>query len=83
MFESGIYVERFNLIPIRHFVPLVSTTSGLSVLKGMVDPGESISATLLLEFGDDAMNSLKADELNLRNASKKIDAFFSGGFEVG
>ena len=52
-------------------------------LKGMVDPGETVMATLRREFGEEAMNCLQADEPGKAATKIKVDKFFQkNGDEV-
>ena len=48
----------------------------------MVEPGDTVSATLKKEFGEEAMNSLEASEEEKKEIEKHIDALFHSGEEV-
>lgn len=49
---------------------------------GMVDPGDTVSATLKKEFGEEAMNSLEADPEEKKKIEKQINQLFTQGVEV-
>ena len=48
----------------------------------MVDPGDTVSATLKKEFGEEAMNSLEASPEDKKKIEKQINELFSQGDEV-
>ncbi|KAK1135724.1 ADP-ribose pyrophosphatase, mitochondrial [Melipona bicolor] len=48
----------------------------------MVDPGETISATLKREFMEEAMNSLKKNKAEREKLEKSIRKFFEQGEEI-
>lgn len=48
----------------------------------MVDPGEHVTVTLKREFGEEALNSLEADENKKRELQLRINEFFAKGSEV-
>ena len=53
-----------------------------TILKGMVDPGELVSATLKREFAEEALNSLEADEEEKDAIRNAVDEVFQNGVEV-
>lgn len=48
----------------------------------MVEPGDTVSATLKKEFGEEAMNSLEASEAEKKAIKDHIDHLFSKGVQV-
>lgn len=50
--------------------------------QGMVEAGDTVSATLKKEFGEEAMNSLEATEQEKREIEKHIDTLFHSGERV-
>ena len=48
----------------------------------MVDPGDTVSATLKKEFGEEAMNSLEASPEEKHKIEKQINELFSCGKKV-
>jgi len=48
----------------------------------MVDPGDTVSATLKKEFGEEAMNSLEASPEEKKKIEGQINHLFSHGKEV-
>ncbi len=51
-------------------------------LQGMVEPGDTVSATLKKEFGEEAMNSLEASEAEKKEIEGHINTLFCQGDEV-
>lgn len=49
---------------------------------GMVEPGDTVSATLKKEFGEEAMNSLSLSEEERQQLEQKLDGLFGKGTEV-
>lgn len=49
----------------------------------MVEAGDTVSATLKKEFGEEAMNSLEATQAEKQEIEQHIDALFHHGEEVG
>lgn len=45
--------------------------------RGMVDPGEKISATLKREFGEEALNSLQKSSAEKRELQEKLQKLFN------
>ncbi|XP_074597992.1 ADP-ribose pyrophosphatase, mitochondrial [Brevipalpus obovatus] len=63
--------------PILQFVAIQRRdTKEWAIPGGMVDPGELISATLLREFGEEAMNSLEMGEEEYKNLKNQLTDFF-------
>ena len=50
--------------------------------QGMVDPGDTVSATLKKEFGEEAMNSLEVSPDEKKKIEEQINQLFSQGEEV-
>ena len=48
----------------------------------MVDPGDTVSATLKKEFGEEAMNSLEANPDEKKKIEEQINQLFSQGEKV-
>lgn len=48
----------------------------------MVDPGDTVSATLKKEFGEEAMNSLEASPEEKKKIEEQINQLFSKGEKV-
>ena len=48
----------------------------------MVDAGDTVSATLKKEFGEEAMNCLEASEEEKKRIKEKIDEMFQNGVQV-
>ena len=48
----------------------------------MVEPGDTVSATLKKEFGEEAMNSLEASEAEKEVIKSHVDHIFSQGVQV-
>ena len=51
-------------------------------LQGMVEPGDTVSATLKKEFGEEAMNSLEATTEEKKRIEEQISKLFSHGEKV-
>lgn len=49
---------------------------------GMVDPGETVSATLKREFMEEAMNLLESDTIKRNEMEISINKFFQNGTEI-
>jgi len=49
---------------------------------GMVDPGEHVTTTLRREFGEEALNTLEANEEIRKGVEKSIEELFDKGSEV-
>ena len=54
----------------------------LFLYQGMVEPGDTVSATLKKEFGEEAMNSLEATPEEKRKIEEQINELFSHGERV-
>jgi len=48
----------------------------------MIDPGEFVSETLKREFGEEALNSLKADKTQKEKIKTQVAELFRNGSEV-
>ena len=48
----------------------------------MVEPGDTVSATLKKEFGEEAMNSLEASPEEKKQIEKQINELFAHGEKV-
>ena len=48
----------------------------------MVEPGDTVSATLKKEFGEEAMNSLEASPEEKKKIEEQINELFSHGEKV-
>ncbi len=48
----------------------------------MVEPGDTVSATLKKEFGEEAMNSLEATEEEKKEIEAHINELFKHGTQV-
>lgn len=48
----------------------------------MVEPGDTVSATLKKEFGEEAMNSMEAPEAEKKVIKEHIDHLFNSGVQV-
>ncbi|XP_042233569.1 ADP-ribose pyrophosphatase, mitochondrial-like [Homarus americanus] len=69
--------------PILQFVCIQRRDCGdWAIPGGMVDPGEQVSATLLREFLEEALNSLEMTEDDKNRTEKKLKDFFKAGEEV-
>lgn len=69
--------------PILQFVAIQRQDSGeWAIPGGMVDPGETISATLKREFMEEAMNSLKKNKAEKEKLEKSMRKFFEQGEEI-
>ncbi|KAF3420041.1 hypothetical protein E2986_05131 [Frieseomelitta varia] len=69
--------------PILQFVAIQRQDSGeWAIPGGMVDPGETISATLKREFMEEAMNSLKKNKTEREKLEKSMRKFFERGEEI-
>ncbi|XP_071946495.1 ADP-ribose pyrophosphatase, mitochondrial-like isoform X2 [Antedon mediterranea] len=68
---------------ILQFVAIKRKDSGLwAIPGGMVDAGDTVSATLKREFGEEAMNSLEATGKEKKALEKEVAKLFRHGIEV-
>ena len=51
--------------------------------QGMVEPGDTVSATLKKEFGEEAMDTLQMDQEKKKKTEEAISNLFKGGEKVG
>ena len=54
----------------------------LTYLQGMVEAGDTVSATLKKEFGEEAMNSLECTTEEKKEIERHINTLFHNGEEV-
>jgi len=53
------------------------------MVQGMVDPGENRTATLMREFGEEALNMLEAGAEEKAHMQQLLAQFFQDGHKVG
>lgn len=69
--------------PILQFVAIQRRDSGeWAIPGGMVDPNETVSATLMREFMEEALNSLEMDDAGRKVLQGSIKEFFRRGSEI-
>ncbi|CAD1477514.1 unnamed protein product, partial [Heterotrigona itama] len=69
--------------PILQFVAIQRQDSGeWAIPGGMVDPDETVSATLKREFMEEAMNSMKKNKAEKEELEKSMKEFFKQGKEI-
>jgi len=70
-------------LPILQFVAILrSDNHEWAIPGGMVDPGEKISATLIREFSEEALNSLTLSTEEISVLKNSIAPFFRQGVEI-
>ncbi|XP_011506020.1 PREDICTED: ADP-ribose pyrophosphatase, mitochondrial [Ceratosolen solmsi marchali] len=81
--DKCVQMDKITNKPILQFVSIQRRDSGEWALPGgMVDPGEKVTATLLREFMEEAMNSLEKNQSELENAKQCMERFFERGEEI-
>ncbi|XP_034171459.1 ADP-ribose pyrophosphatase, mitochondrial [Osmia lignaria lignaria] len=76
-------IDKNSEKPILQFVAIQRRDSGeWAIPGGMVDPGETISATLKREFMEEAMNLLEKNKEEQKELEKSIREFFEKGEEI-
>ncbi|XP_043261643.1 ADP-ribose pyrophosphatase, mitochondrial [Colletes gigas] len=79
---GALEIDKTTDKPILQFVAIQRRDSGeWAIPGGMVDPGETISATLKREFMEEAMNSLEKDDIGKEELECSIKEFFEKGEE--
>lgn len=69
--------------PILQFVAIQRRDSGeWAIPGGMVDPGETVSTTLMREFMEEALNFLEKDDCERKTLQDSITEFFAKGDEI-
>ncbi|KJE90147.1 Gk5 protein [Capsaspora owczarzaki ATCC 30864] len=69
--------------PVLEFVAIKRKDNGQwAIPGGMVEPGDTVSATLKKEFGEEAMNSVEASEERKKELETQIDQLFGNGVTV-
>lgn len=69
--------------PVLEFVVIKRRDTGnWAIPGGMVDPGDTVSATLKKEFGEEAMNSLEATPEEKADIEKQIGELFKQGTQL-
>lgn len=69
--------------PVLQFVAIQRRDSGeWAIPGGMVDPGETISATLMREFMEEALNVLEKNNIEKETLQNSIKEFFTKGKEI-
>lgn len=81
--HGSIMKDPENNLQILQFVAIRRKDTGdWAIPGGMVDAGDTVSATLKREFGEEAMNSLEAPEHERKSIEKAIAELFRCGIEV-
>ncbi|KAL4223959.1 ADP catabolic process [Mactra antiquata] len=69
--------------PVLQFVAVQRKTCGSWALPGgMVDPGDNKTATLIKEFGEEALNTLEASDEEKEMINNKLKTFFENGITI-
>lgn len=80
---GALEIDRTTEKPVLQFVAIQRRDSGeWAIPGGMVDPGETVSATLKREFMEEAMNSLEKNTEETEELEKSITEFFKKGEEI-
>ncbi|EDV21714.1 uncharacterized protein TRIADDRAFT_30196 [Trichoplax adhaerens] len=73
-------VVSYNDNPVLEFVAIKRQDNGQWALPGgMVEAGDTVTVTLKKEFGEEAMNSLEASEVEKKEIEKMLHQLFSSG----
>lgn len=76
-------IDKNTQKPVLQFVAIQRRDSGeWAIPGGMVDPGETISATLKREFMEEAMSLLEKSQEEREEMEKSIKEFFEKGEEI-
>lgn len=79
---GGAKIERDGK-PILEFVAIRrGDTNAWAIPGGMVDAGETVSATLKREFGEEALNSIEATEQEKKEIETQINELFKAGDQM-
>lgn len=77
---SGDHAMGADGLPQIEFVAIKRKDTGEWAFPGgMVEPGATVSRTLLAEFGEEAMNSLEMTEAEHHDMEQKLSEFFKNG----
>lgn len=69
--------------PVLQFVAIQRRDSGeWAIPGGMVDPGETVSVTLMREFMEEALNVLEKNDTERETLRNSITEFFAKGKEI-
>jgi len=82
-FGTAIAIDATTRKQILQFVAISRRdTREWAIPGGMVDPGETVTTTLRREFGEEALNSLEANDETKKKIEKNIDELFMQGTEI-
>ncbi|EFN79849.1 ADP-ribose pyrophosphatase, mitochondrial [Harpegnathos saltator] len=80
---GAVQLDRHTKKPVLQFVAIQRRDSGeWAIPGGMVDPGEAVSATLMREFMEEALNFLQKDDAEKKTLRDSIAHFFAKGDEI-
>ncbi|KZC09975.1 ADP-ribose pyrophosphatase, mitochondrial [Dufourea novaeangliae] len=81
--SGALKVNECTNKPILQFVAIQRQDSGeWAIPGGMIDPGETVSATLKREFMEEAMNALEKDNTSREELERSLKEFFEKGEEI-
>merc|ERR1712226_594945 len=82
--ENGdILKDRESEKPILQFVSIQRRDTGeWAIPGGMVDPGETVSTTVIREFMEEAMDSTGEGKNNIEEFEEMVGKFFANGKEI-